>query len=182
MVQVGVVICHHKQRPEFSQRFLSERVWAGGTFEGDGGGAGSALADRGLDGVGGVVAGAGRSGNGPPLGDNGRLAEGDDGVLVLQAAVVIQRGQPSLPVAAAVTVQLLREETGGKRAPASFDPPGPHRVLGAGGSRLGVERFGVKRPEAGPDGATRPRGVVRQVVLAAEAARRTLASAALRRL
>lgn len=42
-----------------------------------------------------------------------------------------------------------------------------------------VERFGLKGPEAGPDGAARPRGVVGEVVLAAEPARRTLASAAL---
>lgn len=58
---------------------------------------------------------AGRPGYGPPLGDNGRLAEGDDGVLVFQASVVIQRGQPPFPATAGVTVQLLSEETQGVR-------------------------------------------------------------------
>lgn len=52
-------------------------------------------------------------------------------------------------------------------------------MLRAGGGGLVVERFGLKGPEAGPDGAARPRGVVGEVVLAAEPTRRTLASAAL---
>lgn len=52
-------------------------------------------------------------------------------------------------------------------------------MLRAGGGGLVVERFGLKGPEAGPNGAARPRGVVGEVVLAAEPARRTLASAAL---
>lgn len=89
-------------------------VWAL-TFKIDGRGAGAALAGRGLDGVGGVVARARCPGYGAPLGDNGRLTEGNDGVLVFQASVVIQRMQPSLPDAAAadggasasITVQVL---------------------------------------------------------------------------
>lgn len=59
-------------------------------FEVDGSGAGAALAGRGLDRVGGVVACARRSRDGPPLGDNGPLAKGNDGVLILQTPIVIQ--------------------------------------------------------------------------------------------
>ena len=122
VVQVGAVICPHKDTekkqntPTFSQRFRLNWIWAGGTLEGDGGGAGPALAGRSLDGLGGVVACAGRPGYGPPLGDNGRLAKGDDGVLVFQASVVIQRGQPSFPVTSGLSVQLLSEDTGGESA------------------------------------------------------------------
>lgn len=86
------------------------------TLKVDGRGAGAALAGCGLDRVGGVVARARCPGYGPPLGDNGRLTEGNDGVLVFQAAVVIQRMQPSFPdstaataAAAPIAVQLLLE-------------------------------------------------------------------------
>lgn len=123
VVQVGVVVCPHKhtkkqKTAKVSQRLSLDGIRAGRTFKGDGGGAGSALAGRSLDGVGGVVPCAGRPGYGPPLGDNGRLAEGDDGVLVFQASVVIQRGQPSFPAhahaaltSALATLQLLSQET-----------------------------------------------------------------------
>lgn len=96
----------------------SQDIYPTLTFEVDGRGAGAALARRGLHRVGGVVARASRPGYGPPLGDDGRLTEGNDRVLVFQAPVVIQRMQPSLPdgtpanasaAAASVTVQLLRE-------------------------------------------------------------------------
>lgn len=101
---------------------FSHTSHAAPTFKVDECGVGAALAGRGLDRVGGVVARARCPGYGTPLGDNGRLTEGNDGVLVFQAPVVIQRMQPSLPDAAAanaaattaaasacVTVQLLRE-------------------------------------------------------------------------
>lgn len=88
------------------------------TFEVDGSGTGAPLAGCCLDRVGGVVACAGRPGNGPPLRDNGPLTKGNDRVFVFQATVVIQRMQPSLPDAAIsdattsafVTIQLLRGE------------------------------------------------------------------------
>ena len=76
--------------------------------------AGTALAGRGLDRVGGVVAGASGSGYGPPFGDDGALAEGNDGVLVFQAGTVgLQGVQPALPytATASTTVQLLPERT-----------------------------------------------------------------------
>lgn len=72
-----------------------------------------------------MVARARRPGYGAPLGDDGRLAEGDDGVLVLQAPVVVERVQPSLPntataSSASVTVQLLSEtNTVGGKSPRS---------------------------------------------------------------
>lgn len=72
-----------------------------------------------------MVARARRPGYGAPLGDDGRLAEGNDGVLVLQAPVVVQRVQPSLPdtataSSASVTVQLLSERnTVGGKSPRS---------------------------------------------------------------
>lgn len=88
------------------------------TFKVDGCGAGAALAGRGLDRVGGVVARARCPGYGTPLGDNGPLTEGNDRVLVFQAPGVIQQMQPSLPdttttttaTSASITVQLLHEK------------------------------------------------------------------------
>lgn len=71
------------------------------TFEVDGRGVGAALARRGLHGLGGVEARARHPGDGAPLGDDGRLAEGDDGVLVFQPPVVVERVEPSLAHAAA---------------------------------------------------------------------------------
>lgn len=71
------------------------------TFEVDGRGAGATLARRGLHGLGGVEACARHPGDGAPLGDDGRLAEGDDGVLIFQPPVVVERVEPSLAHAAA---------------------------------------------------------------------------------
>lgn len=106
---------------------FSHTSHAAPTFKVDGCGVGAALAGRGLDRVGGVVARARCPGYGTPLGDNGRLTEGNDGVLVFQAPVVIQRMQPSLPDAAAaaadaaasacVTVQLLKHGRCQKESP-----------------------------------------------------------------
>lgn len=73
------------------------------TFEVDRHGAGAALACCGLHRLGGVKASACRPGDGAPLGDYGRLAEGDDGVLVFQPPVVVQRVEPSLAHTAATS-------------------------------------------------------------------------------
>ena len=73
------------------------RPYLSPTSEADGCGGGAALAGRGLDRGGGVVAGPGRPGDGPPLGDDGPLAKRNDGVLFLQSPVGVQGGQPPLP-------------------------------------------------------------------------------------
>lgn len=93
-----------------------------------------------------MVARARRPGYGAPLGDDGRLAEGDDGVFVLQAPVVVERVQPSLPNAAtassassaSVTVQLLSERnTVGGKSPRSHSADAEF-VSGRDSSVLGV--------------------------------------------
>lgn len=88
------------------------------TFEVDGRGAGAALACRGLHRLGGVKGRACRPGDCAPLGDYGSLAEGDDGILVFQPPVVVQRVEPSLThtattstattTAASVSIYILR--------------------------------------------------------------------------
>lgn len=85
----------------FSPKNHIKIKYAALTFEVDGCGAGAALACRGLHRLSGVEARACCPGDGAPLGDYGRLAEGDDGVLVFQPPVVVQRVEPSLAHTAA---------------------------------------------------------------------------------
>lgn len=118
VIQAGVVIWKRQNKSVLCIHFSAHTFALGDffpTFKVDRcGAAGTALAGGGLNGVSGVVSCAGRSRNCPPLGNNRALAEGNNGILVFQAAAVIQGRQPSLPNPVNATtssfgiVQLLR--------------------------------------------------------------------------